>query len=82
VIAIVVSVVLTVVSIGILVIRLAPRPQRVSSRRRLREAERTTYRAEDRIDQVVSRAVDEMLHLARFGRTESTDTPDHHRFEP
>jgi hypothetical protein len=81
VIAVIAAVALTVAAVGILAMRLVPRPQRTSPRRRLREAEREAYQAEDRIDQVVSRAVDEMLHVARFGRSESNDPSDRHRFE-
>ena len=80
-IAVIAAVALTVLAVGILAMRLAPMPQRTSPRRRLREAERTAYQAEDRIDQVMSQAVDEMLHMARFGRAKPHDPSDCHRFE-
>lgn len=80
-IALISTVALTVLALGFLATRLVPKPHRTSPRRHLREAERTAYEAEGRIDEVVSRAVDEMLHMARFGRTESNDPSDRHRFE-
>ena len=71
-------IVLSLLAVAILAFRIAPSNGWVSPRRRQRAVQRTTFRAEDHIDQVISGAIDEMLQTARLGRSGRRDTSDRH----
>jgi hypothetical protein len=56
---------LSLVALGVLALRMIPLARPMTHRGRQRAVQRTTYLVEDRIDQTISRAIDEMLTTAR-----------------